>query len=97
MITGIKSSNIDYLGIDVYKQEGNLFFQDLSNIVIQDDTFQLLQFFPNVVIPSKAFFTRNTLEGIATATLPNVTEFEQEQLLKNEVACQPLTPTKLMA
>jgi len=85
-IAGLKSGRIGYLGIDVYEQEDELFFQDLSNTIIQDDTFQLLQSFSNVVITAhQAFFTRNALEAIATTTLSNITDFEQGQLLKNEV------------
>ena len=90
VIEGIKSGKIGYLGIDVYEQEDELFFQDLSDTIIQDDTFQLLQSFPNVVITAhQAFFTRNALEAIATTTLTNITDFEQDQPLKNEVAYQP--------
>jgi D-lactate dehydrogenase len=86
VIAGIKSGKIGYLGIDVYEQEEDLFFQDLSDAIIQDDTFQLLQSFPNVVITAhQAFFTRNALAEIATTTLSNITEFEQGQPLKNEV------------
>lgn len=89
-IQGIKSGKIGYLGIDVYEQEDELFFQDLSDTIIQDDTFQLLQSFPNVVITAhQAFLTRNALDGIAITTLSNITDFEQGQSLKNEVAFQP--------
>jgi D-lactate dehydrogenase len=86
VIAGIKSGQIGYLGIDVYEHEDELFSQDLSNVVIQDDTFQLLQSFPNVVITAhQGFFTRNALAGIATTTLSSITDFEQGQLLQNEV------------
>ncbi len=96
VIEGIKSGKIGYLGIDVYEQEDELFFQDLSDTVIQDDTFQLLQSFPNVVITAhQAFFTRNALEAIATTTLSNITDFEQGHSLKNEVAYQPPAPAKV--
>jgi D-lactate dehydrogenase len=95
-IEGIKSGKIGYLGIDVYEQEDELFFQDLSDTIIQDDTFQLLQSFPNVVITAhQAFFTRNALENIATTTLSNITDFAQGQPLKNEVIYQPPNPTKV--
>lgn len=98
VIAGIKSGKIGYLGIDVYEKEDALFFSDLSDAVIQDDTFQLLQSFPNVVITAhQGFFTRNALENIATTTLSNITDFEQEQPLKNEVAYQPPTPVKASA
>ncbi|HEY9885480.1 MAG TPA: 2-hydroxyacid dehydrogenase [Thermosynechococcaceae cyanobacterium] len=86
VITGIKSGRIGYLGIDVYEHEDELFSQDLSNAVIQDDTFQLLQSFSNVVITAhQGFFTRNALDSIATTTLSNITDFEQGQILQNEV------------
>ncbi|MFQ4144175.1 2-hydroxyacid dehydrogenase [Chlorogloeopsis sp. ULAP02] len=89
-ITGIKSGKIGYLGIDVYEKEDNLFFDDLSDSVIQDDVFQLLQSFPNVVITShQAFFTRNALTDIASTTVSNFTEFEQDRPLTNEVFYQP--------
>lgn len=95
VIAGLKSGRIGYLGIDVYEQEDELFFQDLSDTIIQDDTFQLLQSFPNVVITAhQGFFTRNALEAIATTTLSNITDFEQGQPLKNEVAYQPSTTVK---
>ncbi|MBW4658926.1 MAG: 2-hydroxyacid dehydrogenase [Drouetiella hepatica Uher 2000/2452] len=95
VIQGIKSGKIGYLGIDVYEQENELFFQDLSNTIIQDDTFQLLLSFSNVVVTAhQAFFTRNALETIATTTLSNITDFEQGNPLKNEVIYQPPTLEK---
>ncbi|WP_019503082.1 2-hydroxyacid dehydrogenase [Pseudanabaena sp. PCC 6802] len=94
-IAGIKSGKIGYLGIDVYEQEDELFFQDLSDTIIQDDTFQLLQSFPNVVITAhQGFFTRNALENIATTTLSNITDFERGQSLQNEVFERPPAPLK---
>jgi D-lactate dehydrogenase len=85
-IEGIKSGQIGYLGIDVYEQEANLFFRDLSDTVIQDDTFQLLQSFPNVAITAhQAFFTREALNDIARTTIENLSAFEHHQPLGNEV------------
>ncbi len=75
-IGAIKSGQLGYLGIDVYEQEEHLFFEDLSDTVIQDDHFQLLQSFPNVLITAhQAFFTRNALENIANTTLSNIADF----------------------
>lgn len=86
VIEGIKTGKIGYLGIDVYEQEDDIFFRDLSDTVIQDDVFQLLQSFPNVVITAhQAFFTRNALEDISRTTLSNITEFEQGRSCANEV------------
>ncbi|XFA72300.1 2-hydroxyacid dehydrogenase [Thermosynechococcaceae cyanobacterium Okahandja] len=90
VIEGIKSGQIGYVGIDVYEEEDSLFFQDLSDTIIQDDTFQLLQSFPNVVITAhQAFFTRNALQDIATTTLENLTHFEQGLPLAHEVTYTP--------
>lgn len=90
VIAGIKSGQIGYLGIDVYEEEESLFFQDWSDDIIQDDTFQLLQSFPNVVITAhQGFFTENALASIADTTLNNVTDFEQGKVLKNQVESKP--------
>lgn len=86
VIDGIKTGKIGYLGIDVYEEEANLFFEDLSDQVIQDETFQLLQSFPNVVITAhQAFFTRNALEAIAQTTLANIADFEAGRACPNTV------------
>jgi len=85
-IEGIKSGQIGYLGIDVYEQEDTLFFRDLSDTIIKDDTFQLLQSFPNVLITShQGFFTRNAISEIASTTIASITDFERGNPLKNEV------------
>jgi D-lactate dehydrogenase len=87
-IEGIKSKKIGYLGIDVYENEEELFFEDHSNTIIQDDTFQLLQSFSNVLITAhQGFFTRDAIEAIATTTLSNISEFEAGKPLTNEVIC----------
>lgn len=86
VIDGLKSGQIGYLGLDVYEEEGDLFFEDLSNLVLQDDIFARLLTFPNVVITGhQAFFTRNALESIAHTTLANITEFEQTGQCVNQV------------
>ncbi|WP_207430643.1 2-hydroxyacid dehydrogenase [Sabulibacter ruber] len=86
VITGLKTEKIKYLGIDVYEEEGNLFFEDLSGKVIQDDVFMRLLSFNNVLITGhQAFFTAEALHSIAQVTLQNITDFEQGQPLINEV------------
>jgi D-lactate dehydrogenase len=94
VIEGIKSGKIGYLGIDVYEQEEGLFFEDLSDSIIQDDTFQLLQSFPNVMTTAhQAFFTRNALTNIADTTLANITDFEQGKSCPNQVPLEVLLST----
>ncbi|OLP16572.1 hydroxyacid dehydrogenase [Leptolyngbya sp. 'hensonii'] len=89
VIQGIKTGTIGYFGTDVYEEEADLFFEDLSDQVIQDETFQLLQSFSNVVITAhQAFFTRNAVAEIAKVTLNNITDFEQGRSCSNEVKAE---------
>jgi D-lactate dehydrogenase len=77
VIDGLKSGIIGYLGLDVYEEEGDLFFENLSEHVIQDDIFARLLTFPNVLITGhQAFFTREALQAIAETTIANVSAFE---------------------
>jgi len=86
VIEGLKSGHIGYLGLDVYEEEGDLFFEDLSNLVLQDDVFARLLTFPNVVITGhQAFFTHDALESIAHTTLGNLSELEEKGQCANAV------------
>lgn len=78
VIDGLKSGKIGRLGLDVYEEEEQLFFQDLSQHVIADDLFMRLTTFPNVLITGhQAFFTTEALTNIAETTLDNITAFER--------------------
>ena len=78
VIDGLKSRRIGYLAMDVYEEEGDLFFQDLSNQIVQDDIFARLLTFPNVLITGhQAFLTDHALDNIAETTLANLTQFEK--------------------
>jgi D-lactate dehydrogenase len=73
----------------VYEEEAALFFEDLSEKVIQDDVFMRLLTFPNVLITAhQAFFTRDALTQIAHTTLQNVRDFASNQPLQNQVTVQ---------
>ena len=73
----LKSGRLGFLGLDVYEEEADLFYRDLSSRVIDDDVFSRLLTFPNVIITGhQAFFTRNALDAIAQETLHNITLFE---------------------
>jgi D-lactate dehydrogenase len=86
-INALKSGHLGYLGMDVYEEEADLFFEDLSGRVIQDDIFMRLLSFPNVLITGhQAFFTRNALEKIAQVTIENLTAFEEGRPLVNRVS-----------
>jgi D-lactate dehydrogenase len=86
VLEGLKLGQIGYLGLDVYEEEGDLFFEDLSNVVLMDDVFARLLTFPNVVITGhQAFFTSNALEDIANTTLSNIREIEQSGQCANQI------------
>ena len=91
-IAGLKSGKIGYLGLDVYEEESDLFFENLSDQVIQDDVFMRLLTFPNVLITAhQAFFTKTALEEIGKVTMANITAFEKGDPLANEVKTQKKT------
>lgn len=86
VIAGLKSGRIGHLGLDVYEEEGDLFFEDLSDQVIQDDTFVRLQTFPNVLITAhQAFFTTEAVDNIAETTLDNLKQLGETGECKNSV------------
>ncbi len=91
VIEALKSRKLGYLGIDVYEQEDELFFRDLSETVIEDDTIARLIAFPNVLITAhQAFFTYNALQQIAETTLTNIKAFEEGNVLDNEVTLEAI-------
>lgn len=82
VITALKSQKIGLLGLDVYEQEADLFFKDLSDQLISDEVFQRLLTFPNVLITGhQAFLTREALTQISQTTVHNL------QLLCSGAAC----------
>lgn len=86
VIDGLKSGKIGHLGLDVYEEEADVFFEDLSDRVIPDDALARLLTFPNVLITGhQAFFTKEALTCIAETTLANLTELQVSGKSKNEV------------
>lgn len=87
VIKGLKSKQIGHLALDVYEQEENMFFNDLSGEIIQDDVFERLLTFPNVIITGhQAFFTADALNNIAQTTLSNITAIASNQSCPNLVS-----------
>jgi D-lactate dehydrogenase len=77
IIGALKSGRIGSLAIDVYEEEADLFFRDLSETVIADDVFARLLTFPNVLITAhQAFFTKEAVRAIAETTIANLTGFD---------------------
>ncbi|MFN6944477.1 MAG: 2-hydroxyacid dehydrogenase [Cytophagaceae bacterium] len=86
VINALKTCKIAYLGLDVYEEEADLFFEDLSDRIITDDVFMRLLTFHNVLITGhQAFFTQNAMTNIADITMDNIAEFTTGKELENAV------------
>jgi D-lactate dehydrogenase len=93
VLEGLKDGKLGGLAMDVYEQEADLFFEDLSNEIVRDDTIQRLLMFPNVLVTShQAFFTQEALIAIADTTLANITAFEQGKKLETAVTHALIVP-----
>ncbi len=85
-IEALRGLKLGYLGIDVYEQEENLFFEDLSDSILQDEQILQLITFPNVLITShQSFFTKEAMDQIAQVTLQNLSDAAAGKLSGNEV------------
>jgi D-lactate dehydrogenase len=90
-IAGLKSGQIGLLGLDVYEEEADLFFEDLSGQMLQDDIFARLLTFPNVLVTAhQAFFTQEALGAIAETTIGNITAFATTGRARHEVSTEKL-------
>lgn len=86
VLASIKSHKIAYLGIDVYEEEGSLFFEDHSSEIIQDDVIQRLTTFPNVIVTGhQGYFTQEALQHISAITVANIMQFIRDEALSNQV------------
>ncbi len=73
LIDALKSGQLGYLGLDVYEEEAQIFFEDRSDLPLQDDVLARLLTFPNVIVTAhQAFLTREALAAIAATTLENI-------------------------
>lgn len=86
VIAGLKSGKIGGLALDVYEQEADLFYEDLSSEVVQDDDFQRLLTFPNVLLTGhQAFLTEEALRAITETTLASFSQSERGEPLSNRI------------
>lgn len=91
IIAALKAGRIGSVGFDVYEEEADLFFEDLSDTVIQDDVFARLLTFPNVLVTGhQAFFTAEAMRGIAETTMENISSFERDGRAPHEVSVEKL-------
>lgn len=86
LIEGLKEKKIAAAGLDVYEEEGEYFYEDKSDKIIDDDVLARLLSFNNVIVTShQAFFTKEALHNIAETTLQNIEDFRCHCPLVNEV------------
>ena len=86
VVDGLKSGQIGSLALDVYEEEGALFFEDRSDDILDDDTFARLLTFPNVLITAhQAFLTHEALTAIAEVTIGNLDDLEAGRACANAV------------
>ena len=89
VIRALKDGTVGSLGLDVYEEEADLFFEDLSDTIVSDDVFARLLTFPNVLITGhQAFFTQEALTNIAETTIANITAFEKTGRALHEVSVE---------
>ena len=87
LIDGLKEKKIAAAGLDVYEEEGEYFYEDKSDKIIDDDVLARLLSFNNVIVTShQAFFTKEAMQNIAETTLQNIKDFFEHHTLVNEVS-----------
>ena len=90
LLYALHDKKIKAAGLDVYEEEANLFFEDNSNEIIQDDVLALLISLPNVIITShQGYLTEEALDNIASITLKNFEDYLNGLKLENEIICPP--------
>jgi D-lactate dehydrogenase len=90
LIEGLKRHKIGSVALDVYEQEADLFFKDLSSEIIDDDVFQRLLTFPNVLVTGhQAFLTEEALAAIAEATLQSIADASAGRPLNFQIRAEP--------
>lgn len=87
LIAALKSGQVGFAGLDVYEAETAIYFRDHGEEAIDDDSFERLLSFPNVLVTGhQAFFTREALDVIAQTTITNLSDFEAGRSNENVLA-----------
>lgn len=86
LLMGIKSRKVGAACLDVYEEESDLFFEDFSGHIVEDDTLARLISMPNVIVTShQAFLTEEALSNIAETTVQNLVDLFEKGECKNEL------------
>ena len=88
LIEGLKSHKVGAACLDVYEEEGDLFYEDCSDEIVADDTLVRLISMPNVIVTShQAFLTKEALSNIAATTVDNLLKFERGEPSPDTEVC----------
>ena len=88
LIDGLKSRRIGAACLDVYEEESDLFYEDRSDSIIEDDVLVRLISMPNVIVTShQAFLTREALNNIAATTVDNLLKFKRGEAASDTEVC----------
>ena len=86
LLSAIKARKVGAACLDVYEEESDLFFEDNSGHILEDDTLARLISMPNVIVTShQAFLTAEALENIAETTIGNLLTYFDKGICENEV------------
>ena len=90
LIEGLRSRKIGAACLDVYEEEAELFYEDRSEAIIEDDTLVRLIAMPNVIVSShQAFLTKEALNNIAAVTVDNLLKFGRGEPSPDTEVCAP--------
>lgn len=88
LVNGLKVQIIGAAGLDVYEEEGDLFYEDNSGEIVQDDKLVRLIGMPNVIVTShQAFLTNEALDNIAHTTVDNLLKFAADKPNPDNEVC----------
>lgn len=86
LLAAIKEKQVGAACLDVYEEESDLFFEDLSGHIMKDDVLARLLTMPNVLLTShQGFLTEEALAAIADETVGNIKAFFERGEVRNEV------------
>jgi len=89
LLEAVKAGKVGGAGLDVYEEETDIFYEDVSGSIIQDDVLNILLSQPNILVTShQAFLTDEALKSIAEVTLQNLRGYFDTGSNLNEIASE---------
>ena len=88
LLTALREKRIAAAGLDVYEEESDLFYEDRSDSIVEDDVLVRLIAMPNAIVTShQAVLTREALNNIAAATVENLLKFKRGEAAPDTEVC----------